>query len=275
MILLGIETATELVGAAVADADGPRAAVWATGRRQHAESLAPAIAHVLDQAGLDLADLDAVAVDVGPGLFTGLRVGVATAKGIAQGLDVGVVPCTSVDVLAAATYDAGWTGPVVAAVDARRGEVFAARYRPDPAAAGAWRQVSPPARFTPAALAAALATDPAGGGAGAGAGGPGGWLAVGDGARRYADVLAAVPDLRVAGPASPPPDTLATLAARRLAVRHPVAASTVTVAGDRGDATDGHGPVVLAPAEVQPIYLREADARINWTQRDPVRPVGG
>jgi|SRR6185437_6478094 len=261
MILLAIETATELVGVSVAAADGPRAAVWATGRRQHAESLAPAVAHVLDQAGVTLPDVDAVAVDVGPGLFTGLRVGVTTAKGLAQGLDVGVLPCTSVDVLAAATYDAGWSGPVVAVVDARRSEVFASRYLPDPAAADGWRQVAPPTRFTPDALAGELA------GAADGAG----WLAVGDGARRYADVLAAVAGLRVAGPASPPPDALAALAVRRLTGGSQPDRRTGTGTGSASGTATG----LLAPSEVQPIYLREADARINWTQRDPVRPAGG
>ena len=77
------------------------------------------------------------AVDLGPGLFTGLRVGVATAKGLAQGLGIGMVGVTSLEVLARAAFDTGWEGPVVAAVDARRGEVFAARYDRDPAAGGA------------------------------------------------------------------------------------------------------------------------------------------
>jgi tRNA threonylcarbamoyladenosine biosynthesis protein TsaB len=235
VILLGIETATELVGVAVADSTGPRAVVWATGRRRHAESVAPAVAHALEQAGLALGDVDGVVVDVGPGLFTGLRVGVATAKGLAQGLDVGLLGVTSLDVLARAAYDAGRTGPVVAVVDARRGEVFAARYDRDPAAGG-----SPaPARFTPDALVTELSV-----------GGPvdgGDLLAVGDGADRYADHFAAVRGLRVARPTGPPPDALVALAAARLA----------------------GGAHLDAPEAVQPVYLRDADARINWAQREP------
>ena len=267
MIVLGVETATELVGVSVADDSGPVAAAWATGRRRHAESLAPAITHVLDQAGMTVGDVEAIAVDVGPGLFTGLRVGVATAKGLAQGLGIGVVACTSVQVLAAAAAGAGWSGPVLAVVDARRKEVFAARYLVGPAAVGsaavgsaavgtgpAIRELSPPERFTPEGLAAELAAgelaaaqpvNAAGPGAGGpGAGGPG-WLAVGDGARRYADVLGGVPGLRVAGPVSPPPDVLAGLAVRLLA----------------------GGAPAQAPEEVQPVYLREADVQINWAQR--------
>ena len=242
MILLGIESATELVGVAVADDDGPRAGVWIAGRRRHAESLAPAIAHVLEQADLTLGDLGAVAVDVGPGLFTGLRVGVATAKGLAQGLGIGIVGLQSLEVLARAAFDAGWPGPVVSVVDARRGEVFAARYRPTAGRPpGFMAESSPPARYTPEALAAELAADLAGG--------DGPILAVGDGARRYAGVLGPVAGLTMAGRSldGPPPAVLVALAAERLAA----------------------GAVPEPPATVRPTYLREADARINWTQRRP------
>ncbi|MGH9082538.1 MAG: tRNA (adenosine(37)-N6)-threonylcarbamoyltransferase complex dimerization subunit type 1 TsaB, partial [Acidimicrobiales bacterium] len=75
MTLLAIETAAELVGVAIADGDGPRAGVWVRSGRRHAESLAPAIAHVIEQTGTSLAEVETVAVDVGPGLYTGLRVG--------------------------------------------------------------------------------------------------------------------------------------------------------------------------------------------------------
>lgn len=237
MIVLGIESATELVGVAVADDHGARAAVWATGRRRHGEALAPAVAHVLEQAEVGLGDLGAVAVDIGPGLFTGLRVGVATAKGLAQSLGIGVIGIESLDVLAHAAYDAGWAGPVLAVVDARRAEVFAARYERDDS--GKVVQADPPARHTPEELAASFD-----------ARGARGTLAVGDGARRYLAGTAAVQaaGVRVAGAslASPPPGVLATLAVARLSA----------------------GATPLAPAAVVPVYLRDADVRINWVQRD-------
>jgi tRNA threonylcarbamoyladenosine biosynthesis protein TsaB len=235
VILLGIESATELVGVAVADDDGPRAGVWAAGGRRHGESLAPAVAHALEQAQLELDDVGAIAVDVGPGLFTGLRVGVATAKGLAQGLGIGVVGLTSVEVLARAAVDAGWRGTVAAVIDARRGEVFAARYRSAEGGAGSLSEVSPATRFLPEELAKELA----------GVGEP--LLAVGDGARRYAADLEPVTGLVLAGPslAWPPPATLVALAAERLA----------------------EGAVPQPPAALLPTYLREADARINWSQR--------
>lgn len=248
MILLGIESATDLVGVSVADDHGPRACVWTTGGRRHGEVLAPAIAYVLEQAKLALEDLDAVAVDLGPGLFTGLRVGVVTAKALAQGLGVGIVGVSSLDVLARAAFDAGCQGPVAAVVDARRGEVFAARFR---AAPGGTRrvmeEVSPAARFVPADLAAELAEAMGSAGSGGSAKSGGAMLAVGDGARRYAAELSEVPGLVLAGPslASPPPAVLVTLAAERLAA----------------------GAVPVPPVSIQPIYLRDADARINWVQR--------
>lgn len=224
-MLLGIETAAGLVGVALADADGPLAGVWLRGDRRHAETLAPAIDHVLTQAGVSLGDVDAIAVDVGPGLFTGLRVGVATAQGLAAGLGVGVVEVTSVDVLAREAYDSGWEGPVGAVVDARRTEVFAARYE------RACAQTEAPARHTPATLAAQLAAVP-------------GILLVGTGAHRYVEQFTGV-GLRVGAIREPSPRALVSIAAGRLAA----------------------GAAPVPPAAVRPLYLREADARINWVQR--------
>jgi len=178
-----------------------------------------------------------VAVDVGPGLFTGLRVGVATAKGLAQGLGVGVIPATSLDVLAAAALEAGTVTPVVAVVDARRAEVFSARYAPTGADRGPV-MVDPPRLWRPEDLADQLAA------------GPEGLLAVGDGARRYAELLERAPGLRVGGPTlgAPTPEALARLALARLAA--------------------GQRPVGATGTE--PVYLRDADARINWVSRQEV-----
>lgn len=248
MIVLGIESATELAGAAVADVGGVRASAWATGRRRHAEVLTPAIVHVVDQAGLSLPSLDAVAVDVGPGLFTGLRVGVATAKGLSQALDVGVLGVTSLEVLAHAAWDAGVGLPVCSVVDARRGELFAACYAPaqDPSAAP--EVLEPPGRCRPEELAALLA-------ARAGPDAP--FLAVGDGAIAHRTLLAALPGVAVSGSslAYPPPGAVAALGAARLHA----------------------GATLLSPDDVVPCYLREADARIGWAMRSrpPARELGG
>ena len=77
------------------------------GGRAHAELLAPAIEEVCALSGCALGDLDALAVDVGPGLFTGLRVGVATAKALGQALGLGVLGVSSLDVLAAGAVRGG------------------------------------------------------------------------------------------------------------------------------------------------------------------------
>jgi tRNA threonylcarbamoyladenosine biosynthesis protein TsaB len=240
-MLLGIETAAGLVGVALGDADGPLAGVWLRSDRRHAETLAPAVEHVLSQAGATLADVEAIAVDVGPGLFTGLRVGVATAQGLAEGLGVGVVQVTSVDVLATEAYEGGWDGRVAAVVDARRGEVFAAQYPgPPPVTEGLTEgPTEGPSRYTPASLAEKLAGELAGKPAR-----KPGTLLVGTGAHRYADVFEGH-GLRIAAIREPSPRVLVSVAAGRLEA--------------------GEAPV--RPGAVRPVYLREADARINWVQR--------
>ncbi|HEX4246180.1 MAG TPA: tRNA (adenosine(37)-N6)-threonylcarbamoyltransferase complex dimerization subunit type 1 TsaB, partial [Acidimicrobiales bacterium] len=73
MIILALESATDLVGAALLGDGPPKPAVTETGGRRHAEALAPAVQQVCQEAGIALDALDAIAVDVGPGLFTGLR----------------------------------------------------------------------------------------------------------------------------------------------------------------------------------------------------------
>ena len=126
MILLAIESATDLVGVALVRDHGGEVERVHTGGRAHAELLAPAIEEVCAVSGCTLADVDALAVDVGPGLFTGLRVGVATAKALGQSLGLGIVGVTSLDILAAGARElagAEQAGHVVAVVDARRREV--------------------------------------------------------------------------------------------------------------------------------------------------------
>lgn len=100
--------------------------------RRHAETLAPAVAWVLEEAGSDRRDLDAVAVGTGPAPFTGLRVGLVTAKALARALGIPAYGVGSLDVLARQAFDvlgAGYDGDVVVAADARRREVYAGRYR--------------------------------------------------------------------------------------------------------------------------------------------------
>lgn len=237
--MVAIETATETVGVAVRTAAGVQAELTLTGRRRHVETLTPALEHLLAQLDLVPGDIGVVAVDVGPGLFTGLRVGVAAAKGLAQSLDIGVVGATSLDILTAGAAAAGLRGLVLSCVDARRGEVFAAVHEIDvPGALPAVHDVRlGVGLFAPEDLATAL---------GEFAGEP--VHAVGDGALRYADVLRAIPGVDPAAPglAFPPPGALLDLVRARL---------------DAGEPTD-------SPASVVPLYMREADAISNYARAE-------
>jgi tRNA threonylcarbamoyladenosine biosynthesis protein TsaB len=96
---------------------------------KHAEQLAPLVDRALAEAGIVRQDLTAVAVGVGPGPFTGLRVGLVTARTLGFVLDLPVYGVCSLDVLAVEATDTGVvTGEFVVATDARRKEVYLARY---------------------------------------------------------------------------------------------------------------------------------------------------
>ncbi len=250
MNLLAIESATDMVGVALLDDDGASAERSHMGGRAHAELLVPAIEEVCAVSGRVVGDLDHIAVDIGPGLFTGLRVGVATAKALAQALDIGLVGVSSLDVLAAAAAERQGNEErttVVSVVDARRGEVFAAAYhfRPgaepvDPASVREDR-LEP---MKPAALSEWVV--------GLAERGP--VTVVGDGALRYIELLSPhhSVDLDWAESlAAPPPLVLARLAVARLAAGMPATSAT----------------------ELVPDYRRAADAKINWEQRSPARPA--
>ena len=127
MIVLGIESATESVGVALAASDGVLASVEVARGRRHAESIVPCVQFVCERADIELSEVGAIAVDVGPGLFTGMRVGIATAKSLAMALNIPMVSMTSLEVLAAA--EATTDDIIVPVVDARKSEVFWAMYR--------------------------------------------------------------------------------------------------------------------------------------------------
>jgi tRNA threonylcarbamoyladenosine biosynthesis protein TsaB len=146
-------------------------------RPGHQARLLPLTAELLDRAGLDWPQLDRVAVGLGPGTFTGLRVGVASARALAQSLEIEIVGVSSAMALAHAAFAELAIGAVITVVDARRGEVFVGAH----AAPSDHRMpaiLSPPRPVAADRLAAALdqvigeAPPPAGGA----------WLAVGDAA---------------------------------------------------------------------------------------------
>lgn len=231
MIVLGIESATDQAGVALASEAGVVASAKVAVGRRHTESLAPGIAWVCKHAGVELAEVDALALDAGPGLFTGLRVGAATAQGLAFALGVPVAMLASTEVLAAGASWLGLGEEVTAVVDARRGEVFWATF--DASGRTSDDQVGPPEVLAEELL---------------GRGGP--RLLVGGGALRYEDeLIALLPGARFGPEAlgSPQPEIVALLGVQALAGARSLR--------------------MVEAREVAPSYLREADARVNWESR--------
>jgi tRNA threonylcarbamoyladenosine biosynthesis protein TsaB len=181
MIVLGLDTATPTTAMALRLADGTTLRAYdqpAIGERPgHTTQSLTLASELLAQAGIGWKALERIAVGVGPGTFTGLRVGIATARGLAQSLGIEVVGVSSLRVLAQAALGESESQirGVLAAIDARRGEAFAAAY-------DAQGELAPPRALSPEDL----ATIPGA------LGGDHDWLAVGDGALRFRGYLEAI-----------------------------------------------------------------------------------
>ena len=120
MIILGLDTCLDACSAAVLETGLVRAAASHPMGRGHQEAIAPLVEGVMAQAGLSFSDLDRVGVTIGPGSFTGLRVGLAFAKGLGAALSI---PVVGVGTLAALAEPLG-EDLVFAVIDARRGQVY-------------------------------------------------------------------------------------------------------------------------------------------------------
>lgn len=191
MLLLGLDTATPAVTVALHDGSQPLAQLVTVDAHRHAELLAPAIAKVIADAGASREELTAVVVGVGPGPYTGLRVGVVTGRVLGAALGIPVYGVCTLDVIAA---DVAFGGPAspdgdfLVATDARRRELYWARYD------RAGRRTVGPEVSWPAAIA------------------DGGLPAAGEGPRLYPELL---PNGR--GPAYPTAATLCRIAVAALA----------------------------------------------------------
>jgi N6-L-threonylcarbamoyladenine synthase len=126
MIVLALDTAGVDCAAAVYDSGGDRvlAEITETIGKGHAEHLIALIDRVLEKAGIDLKTVERIAVTIGPGSFTGIRVGVAAARGFALALGIPAVGVTTLAVIAAAHGDQAAGRPILVAMDAKRGEVY-------------------------------------------------------------------------------------------------------------------------------------------------------
>lgn len=224
MKILAIETATPASSVALGTEDEVLAMSFQVDRRGHVGFLVPAMEFCFQQTGWEPDDIDAVVVDVGPGLFTGIRAGLATAQGVAAATGAQLVGLTSLDALAfrAATgHRMIWS-----VVDVRRKEIAVAAYRPVPGGVmkeGAAEVVSP-AGFT--GLLDSTDSD---------------ILVVGDHQALPDETLRGLHRVKTGRPRWPSADVLLELAAGRLA---------------RGELAE--------PKEVRPMYLREPDVEINW-----------
>jgi tRNA threonylcarbamoyl adenosine modification protein YeaZ len=127
-MLLAIDTSAG-TGVAVVDRDrGILAEIVESDTRRHAEVIGEAIGLCLEQSGIRAADLSAVAVGMGPGPFTGLRVGIAASQAFAFGARIPLVRVISHDAVAWGHYAAGNDGPLLVVTDARRREVYFSAY---------------------------------------------------------------------------------------------------------------------------------------------------
>jgi tRNA threonylcarbamoyladenosine biosynthesis protein TsaB len=187
MIVLGFDTSTPSTAVALRLADGSTTQARddppAGAHPGHATRLLAMAAEVLAQAEIGWSAIERIAVGVGPGTFTGLRIGVATARGLAQSLSAELVGVSSTSALAAAALARGEAPgeAVLAVIDARRGEAFAAAYRAGED--GLPHELAAPRALAPEHLASVVAeAEEADGAAGAT---PRTWLAVGDGAVRF------------------------------------------------------------------------------------------
>ena len=127
MKILVIDTSGPVCGTAVMDEERVYCEFTAQNRNTHSASLMPMVESALEAAGNSLAGLDAVAAVTGPGSFTGVRIGIATAKGLAHGSGL---PCIPVDALEALNASAGsFDGVVCPIQDARAGQVYGAAFQ--------------------------------------------------------------------------------------------------------------------------------------------------
>jgi len=134
MLILGIETATMTGGVALLNEERLISEYTLNVRTTHSARLMPALDRVLEDSSIDKCEIDGIAVSIGPGSFTGLRIGLATAKGLALGLDIPLAGVPTLDALAHNTPFAMYQ--ICPILDAKRKEVYYSLFRYEPSQAG-------------------------------------------------------------------------------------------------------------------------------------------
>jgi tRNA threonylcarbamoyladenosine biosynthesis protein TsaB len=234
-MILALDTSTLTASAAVVDADGAVRAQATGDPTVHTDRVLEWCADVLARAGVAIADVDAIAVGAGPGSFTGLRIGLATGKGLAYAVGKPLWLASSLAALAwdlaGAIGDAADDGLLVPVLDARRGELYAGFYR---RRGGVIEAVGVERVMPPAELVAAIAAH--GGAAHVG----------GDALRVHAEPLAALPDGVRCWPGAP-------------ATPSAIGVARAALAGDRIDR-------LIAGA---PAYIRLSEAEVKYPHGVP------
>ncbi len=151
MILLALDTSTDACTVALIDGKGPAYEITIPVRTGHAGSLLPLIDTLFAISPYTRDDVDLIAVGIGPGSFTGIRIGIATAKGLSLALDRPLAGVNTLDVLAANALPSNL--PILPVIDARKSEIFCRLYSPDGA------PLSPPMNARPEDLAESVATE--------------------------------------------------------------------------------------------------------------------
>lgn len=150
--ILAIETSSELASCALLR-DGAVSARESSGVRTHSATMLPMVQALLAEAGIALADVDAIAFGAGPGSFTGVRTACGIAQGLAFGASLPVVPVVTLEAAAERCWQAAGATDVLVVLDARMGEVYWAQYRRK---GERWEVVCQPALAAPAQVAPAL-----------------------------------------------------------------------------------------------------------------------
>ncbi len=154
-IILAIETSSELASCALL-IDAPRGAQLfsreSSGVRTHSQSVLPMVQELLSEAGIRLADCDAIAFGAGPGSFTGVRTACGVAQGLAFGAGLPVIPLVTLAAMAEACRARTGATEVLAVLDARMNEVYWAQYRFSGDADGGWTMVVEPSLCAPEAV---------------------------------------------------------------------------------------------------------------------------
>jgi tRNA threonylcarbamoyladenosine biosynthesis protein TsaB len=230
MLVLAVETSTPQTSVALGTEQGVLASATLSWARGHSEIVVPAIHRIMEWSEIELGQVGGLAVGLGPGLFTGLRVGVSTVRALGQVLGAPIVGIGSLDVVAFAVRHS--SRRIGAVMDGKRGEVFYAFYRPVPG--GVTREtvfsVGPPERLAAELEASGEEI-----------------LLVGNGALLYERELSR---------------TGTSIEFASVSHAFPLAVSLLELALPRF-----HREEASRPQEVVPYYVRRSDAEINWAKR--------